>query len=65
MKQLKLVGTFAHVPWAWDRALELMASGRIVTAPLISDVAPLDAWEAKFEALRQKRDCKVLLTPVG
>ncbi|HEV8638188.1 MAG TPA: zinc-binding dehydrogenase [Chloroflexota bacterium] len=64
MKQLKLVGTFAHVPWAWDRALELMASGRVLTAPLISDVAPLEAWEAKFEALRQKRDCKVLLTPI-
>jgi L-iditol 2-dehydrogenase len=65
MKQLKLVGTFAHVPWAWDRALELMAAGRVLTAPLVSDVVPIDAWEAKFESLRQKRDCKVLLTPLA
>jgi threonine dehydrogenase-like Zn-dependent dehydrogenase len=42
-----------------------MASGRVLTAPLISDVVPLDGWEAKFESLRQKRDCKVLLTPLA
>jgi L-iditol 2-dehydrogenase len=63
MKQLTYVGSWAHVPWAWDRALDLMASGRVLTEPLISDVAPLEAWEDRFEALRQKRAAKVLLAP--
>ena len=36
----------------------------VMMGPLISDVQPLDAWEGKFESLRAKRDCKVLLTPI-
>jgi L-iditol 2-dehydrogenase len=65
MKELRYVGSFAHVPSGWDRALRMMADGQIQTAPLISAVVPLDQWEEKFEALRAKRDCKVLLTPIG
>jgi L-iditol 2-dehydrogenase len=64
MKELRIVGSFAHVPPAWDRGLKLMAEGKVLAEPLISDVQPIDGWEAKFESLRAKRDCKVLLTPV-
>jgi L-iditol 2-dehydrogenase len=65
MKELRIVGSFAHLPAGWDRALRLLAERRVDTDPLISDVQPLDAWEAKFDALRAKRDCKVLLTPLS
>jgi L-iditol 2-dehydrogenase len=64
MKELRYLGTFAHVPSAWERGLRLLADGLVQTAPLVSDVVPLDGWEPKFESLRAKRDCKVLLTPV-
>ncbi|HZQ98225.1 MAG TPA: zinc-binding dehydrogenase [Chloroflexota bacterium] len=65
MKELRYVGSFAHVPPAWDRALRMLAEGQVQAQPLISDVAPLDRWHEKFESLRAKRDCKVLLTPIG
>lgn len=64
MKELRVVGSFAHVPPTWDRALRLIADGKVQTLPLVSDVQPLDAWETKFESLRARRDSKVLLTPV-
>lgn len=63
MKELRVVGSFAHVPWAWDRALRLLADAKVQTEPLISGVYGLDDWEAQFEALRAKQGCKVLLTP--
>jgi L-iditol 2-dehydrogenase len=64
MKELRVVGSFAHVPPAWDRALRLVADGKVQTLPLVSDVQPIDNWEAKFDSLRARRDSKVLLTPV-
>jgi len=57
------LGSFAHVPWAWDRALRLLADGMVQTEPLISGVHRLDDWERQFEALQAKQGCKVLLTP--
>lgn len=64
MKELRYLGSWAHVPSAWGRALRLLAEGHVQAEPLITDVVPLDGWEGKFDSLRAKRDCKVLLTPL-
>lgn len=64
MKELRYLGSWAHVPSAWERGLRLLADGQVRAEPLITDVVPIDAWEPKFESLRAKRDCKVLLTPI-
>ncbi|TAK22874.1 MAG: alcohol dehydrogenase [Chloroflexota bacterium] len=65
MKELTYVGSFAHVPSAWERSLSLMATGQVRTEPLISSIAPITEWEGRFEALRRREGCKVLLTPAG
>ena len=65
MKELSVIGSFAHVPWAWERGLDLMSRGAIQIDPLVSSVTSILNWRDKFDSLRQKRDCKVLLTPAN
>lgn len=65
MKELRYLGSFAHVPSAWERSLALMARGAIKIAPLITGIAPITAWENQFHSLLEKEGCKVLLTPVS
>ena len=63
IKELKLFGSFAQVPTAWPRAIDLMASGKVQTSPLITAVLPLSQWEAGFAAARAKTEGKVVLIP--
>lgn len=65
IKELSLFGSFGQVPSAWTRALDLMAAGKVQTAPLITAVLPLTQWEDGFSAARAKSDGKVVLTPEG
>ena len=44
IKELRLFGSFGQVPTAWPRALDLMAAGKVQTAPLITAVLPLTQW---------------------
>ena len=47
---------------SWDRALMLLASGRIDPAPLVR-VYPLDEWETAFEDIVARRVVKAVLQP--
>lgn len=62
-KELKVTGTNASVPSAWDKALELMAQGLVDTKTIVSDVLPFADWEKGFKLAREKDSLKVLLTP--
>lgn len=62
-KELKVTGTNASVPSAWEKALELMEQGLVDTKAVISDVLPLERWEEAFTHCRAKDSLKVLLTP--
>jgi L-iditol 2-dehydrogenase len=63
MKQLKITGAFAHVPSGWDRALDLMSTGQVVTEPLVTRRLPLEGWEEAFQAFGDRREIKILLEP--
>lgn len=63
-KELSLFGTCSSAG-EYDRALELMASGEVQIAPLISAVAPLTEGEAWFHRLHRGEPgvSKVVLKP--
>jgi L-iditol 2-dehydrogenase len=62
-KELVLSSGFASTPSSWRRALELIADRRVELAPLVSEVAPLEAWERVFADLRGGRGIKVVFDP--
>lgn len=62
-KELVVTGSNASTPASWDRALALLGSGKVKTAPLISNAYPLSEWALAFEAFEHKRGTKLLLLP--
>jgi L-iditol 2-dehydrogenase len=62
-KELKVAGSFGQRPSAWERALELMARGKVSLSPLVSDVLPLSEWKRAFELFENKEGLKVVLRP--
>jgi len=62
-KELEVHGSFAHLPSAWRKALNLMASGQIQTRPLVSSIMPLTEWQAAFDAFERRDGLKIVLTP--
>lgn len=63
MKELRVTGSNASVPSAWRIALRLLAEGTVRTAPLISDVYPLQRWEEAFRRFEGRNGVKLLLDP--
>ena len=63
-KELRVSGSFAHVPSAWPKALRLMGSGQVRTRPLVSTVLPISEWQQAFDAFERRDGLKILLTPV-
>ncbi len=64
-KELHVSGSNATVPSAWIKALHLLASGQVKTAPLISQVLPITEWQQAFEGFERKQGLKRVLTPAG
>lgn len=64
-KELRVSGSNATVPSAWRKALRLLGSGQVQTAPLISDKLPITEWRQAFDIFEQKRGLKIILTPVN
>ena len=63
MRELVVVGCYGSSLASWPRALELLSRGRILGAPLISDVLPLSAWAEGFRKTGAQESIKVLLDP--
>lgn len=62
-KELVLTSGFASTPRSWRRALALIEGRRVALEPLVSEVAPLEAWERVFADLRAGRGIKVVFDP--
>jgi len=62
-KELIVKGTFSQKWTAWHTALDLLSQGKVQTAPLISDVLPLEQWELGFEKHRNKQGLKIVFRP--
>lgn len=64
LKELQLVGAFAHNRATWDKALELMEQGRVDVTPLIAGEFPLEQWAEAFELAGRREGLKYILRPV-
>ncbi len=63
IREVTLRGSFASTPSSWRSALDLMATGAVDLAPLVSLVLPLCDWATGFAAARTKAAGKVVLVP--
>lgn len=64
-RELSVTGSNASVPSAWNRALELMATGMVQTEPLVSRVFPITEWREAFDVFERRSALKTVLQPVG
>lgn len=63
-KELVVTGSNASTPPAWVRALQLLASGSVRTAPLISHVFDVTDWQQAFDTFEARTGVKMILQPV-
>jgi len=63
-REIQVRGTLGQKWTCWERALKLLASGKVVTEPLVTDILPLTEWESAFARFRAKEGIKIVLTPV-
>jgi L-iditol 2-dehydrogenase len=64
-KELVATGSNASVPSAWIKALRLLVTGVVKTAPLITHRYDITEWEAAFATFEDKSGVKTILRPVG
>ena len=63
IKELTVLPSFTYRHRTWERVIQLLADGKLKTAPLISGQFPLDEWEEAFETVKEKQGHKYLLLP--
>jgi L-iditol 2-dehydrogenase len=63
-KELTATGSNASTPPSWLRAIELMRTGKVQTAPLITHTYPVSEWEKGFATFEDRAGIKTLFTPV-
>ncbi len=64
-RELTVTGSNASVPSAWNRALELLATGKVQAEPLVSGVFPITEWREAFDVFERRSALKTVLQPVG
>jgi len=64
-KELLATGSNASVPSSWNRAIQLMAEGKVRTDALITHIFDITDWEKAFGTFEDKTGIKTLLKPVG
>lgn len=64
-KEIVATGSNASTPTAWNRAIQLMAAGKVRTDLLITDIYPVTEWQIAFDGFEAKSGVKTLLKPVG
>jgi threonine dehydrogenase-like Zn-dependent dehydrogenase len=58
-----LIGAYAYEPETWQRALALLASGKIKVEPMITHKLPLSKATEGFELAAHKEAAKVIFIP--
>ncbi|RJS76077.1 hypothetical protein CW712_02680 [Candidatus Bathyarchaeota archaeon] len=61
--ELDVKGSWGTVWTSWRRTLDLMSSGMIKVAPLITSRLPLEKWKEGFQQMEERKALKVLLLP--
>lgn len=63
VKELHIVGVQSQKWTAWERALKLVAAGKIKLEALISGEYPMSEWKSAFEAFESKKGLKIIMVP--
>ncbi len=64
-RELKFSGSLGSTKWSWNKAIDLVRSGRVNLSALASHTLPITRWREAFELFENKRGCKLILTPVA
>jgi L-iditol 2-dehydrogenase len=62
-REVQLSSGFASTPQSWARAVGLVGDRRVDLEPLVTEVAPLAAWERVFDATRRGAGVKFVFDP--
>jgi L-iditol 2-dehydrogenase len=62
-KGLRVSGGVGQRRQSWHRALTLLASGAVVTRPILTHVIPLAQWEEGFRLFESREGGKIVLVP--
>ena len=62
-KAANVICSFSSNWTSWERAISLMASGKVKVDPLITATFPLTEWQRAFEMLAKLDAIKILLNP--
>jgi L-iditol 2-dehydrogenase len=64
LRELNLVGSFAHNKASWIKAIELLSQEKVQLEPIIAGEYPLDNWQEPFKLFGEGKGLKYLLYPV-
>lgn len=62
-KAVTLQGTFSHNWPTWERIIQMLASGQLDIAPIISQISSLDTWHNSFNKMLAGEYVKAVLNP--
>jgi threonine dehydrogenase-like Zn-dependent dehydrogenase len=48
---------------SWERALQILAMGKVRLEPIVTSNIPLEDWKDAFERLQKKQEIKVMIYP--
>jgi len=62
-REIKVTGSLGSTWTSWEKALQLMAAGKVNTRDVVSDIMPITDWEKAFAKFENKGGLKLVLTP--
>lgn len=62
-KAVHLTASFSSSVTSWDKAVQLLSSGKLNVRPMISHCYPLQDWQKAFDQLENQEAIKILLNP--
>ena len=63
-REIRMSGSLGSRFSSWNRAINMLAAGKIDLRPLVSHTMSIMEWEKAFELFENKQGCKLMLTPV-
>lgn len=63
MKDIRFRASYASSAQGWDRAIALVAQGKVQLEPLVSHTLPMTDWRRGFDLIEARQALKVLLKP--
>ena len=62
-KEIQVTGSFGSKWTTWEKAIQMLAAGKVQTRPLASSTRPLEQWKESILGMETKEEMKVVLVP--